>query len=157
MLQKKSQRTVEIADADHRVQKLHSWPPVAERLIQHRLRRRRTILDGRRQPRACRRVGASWLREARQTLGRIASMTETRALDAAGPSRKLAAAKASIAASALLAAAKLAAGLWSGSLALLSEAGHAFVDTGATVLTYYRGARGGKAGRRRASLRPWQI
>ncbi|MEK4035272.1 cation diffusion facilitator family transporter [Methylocystis sp. IM3] len=64
-------------------------------------------------------------------------MTETRALDAAGASRKLAAARASIAASALLAAAKLAAGLWSGSLALLSEAGHGFVDTGATALTYY--------------------
>jgi len=64
-------------------------------------------------------------------------MTETRALDAAGASRKIAAAKASIAASAFLAAAKLAAGLWSGSLALLSEAGHAFVDTGATALTYY--------------------
>jgi cation diffusion facilitator family transporter len=64
-------------------------------------------------------------------------MTETRALDAAGASRKIAAAKASIAASALLAVAKLAAGLWSGSLALLSEAGHAFVDTGATTLTYF--------------------
>ena len=64
-------------------------------------------------------------------------MTETRALDAEGASRKIAAAKASIAASALLAVAKLAAGLWSGSLALLSEAGHAFVDTGATALTYY--------------------
>ncbi|WP_457797319.1 cation diffusion facilitator family transporter [Methylocystis sp. S23] len=64
-------------------------------------------------------------------------MTETRALDAAGASRKLSAAKASIAASAFLAAAKLGAGLWSGSLALLSEAGHAFVDTGATALTYY--------------------
>ncbi len=51
--------------------------------------------------------------------------------------RKLAAARASIAASALLAVAKLAIGLWSGSLALLSEAGHAFVDTGATVLTYF--------------------
>lgn len=55
----------------------------------------------------------------------------------APPGRKLAAAKASIAASALLAAAKLAAGLWSGSLALLSEAGHAFVDTGATILTFF--------------------
>jgi cation diffusion facilitator family transporter len=64
-------------------------------------------------------------------------MTETRALHAAGASRKIAAARASIAASAFLAAAKLAAGLWSGSLALLSEAGHAFVDTGATALTYY--------------------
>jgi cation diffusion facilitator family transporter len=64
-------------------------------------------------------------------------MTETRALDAEGANRKIAAAKASIAASALLAVAKLAAGLWSGSLALLSEAGHAFVDTGATTLTYF--------------------
>jgi cation diffusion facilitator family transporter len=64
-------------------------------------------------------------------------MTEARAFHAAGASRKLAAARASIAASAVLAAAKLAAGLWSGSLALLSEAGHAFVDTGATALTYY--------------------
>lgn len=64
-------------------------------------------------------------------------MTESRALAPAGASRKIVAAKASIAASALLAAAKLAAGLWSGSLALLSEAGHAFVDTGATALTYY--------------------
>jgi cation diffusion facilitator family transporter len=62
-------------------------------------------------------------------------MTETRAAPAV--SRKIAAAKASIAASATLAAAKLAAGLWSGSLALLSEAGHAFVDTGATALTYF--------------------
>lgn len=64
-------------------------------------------------------------------------MTETDAFSTAEPSRKLAAAKASIAASALLATAKLLAGLWSGSLALLSEAGHAFVDTGATVLTYF--------------------
>lgn len=63
-------------------------------------------------------------------------MTEINALDAPGASRKLAAAKASIAASAFLAVAKLAAGLWSGSLALLSEAGHACVDAGATVLTY---------------------
>ena len=47
------------------------------------------------------------------------------------------AAKASIAASALLTCAKLAAGLWSGSLSLLSEAGHAAVDTGATILTYF--------------------
>ncbi|HEY8126975.1 MAG TPA: cation diffusion facilitator family transporter [Methylocystis sp.] len=59
-----------------------------------------------------------------------------KALPRAAPSVKLAAAKASIAASALLATAKLAAGLWSGSLALLSESGHAFVDTGATVLTF---------------------
>jgi len=64
-------------------------------------------------------------------------MTALDSADLAGQSRKLAAARASIAASALLAVAKLAAGLWSGSLALLSEAGHAFVDTGATVLTFY--------------------
>lgn len=64
-------------------------------------------------------------------------MTQTKALPRARTSVKLAAAKASIAASALLAAAKLAAGLWSGSLALLSESGHAFVDTGATTLTYF--------------------
>ncbi len=64
-------------------------------------------------------------------------MTDLHALETAAESRKIAAAKASIAASALLAAAKLAAGLWSGSLALLSEAGHAFVDTGATLLTYF--------------------
>ena len=44
----------------------------------------------------------------------------------------------SAAASALLALAKLVAGLWSGSLALLSEAGHAFVDTGATVVALTR-------------------
>ncbi|GLI94366.1 cation diffusion facilitator family transporter [Methylocystis echinoides] len=64
-------------------------------------------------------------------------MTETRTFDVEGGNRKLAAARASIAASALLAVAKLAAGVWSGSLALLSEAGHAFVDTGATVITFY--------------------
>lgn len=64
-------------------------------------------------------------------------MTEMRTLDAEGGNRKLAAARTSIAASALLAVAKLAAGVWSGSLALLSEAGHAFADTGATILTWY--------------------
>jgi cation diffusion facilitator family transporter len=64
-------------------------------------------------------------------------VTETKALPRAATSVKLAAAKASIVASALLATAKLAAGLWSGSLALLSESGHAFVDTGATTLTYF--------------------
>ncbi|QGM48016.1 cation diffusion facilitator family transporter [Methylocystis heyeri] len=58
-------------------------------------------------------------------------------LEFAEPSEKLGAAKASIAASAVLALAKLAAGLWSGSLSLLSEAGHAGVDTGATILTYF--------------------
>jgi cation diffusion facilitator family transporter len=64
-------------------------------------------------------------------------MSKTAIVDEAEPSRKLTAAKASIAASALLTCAKLAAGLWSGSLSLLSEAGHAAVDTGATILTYY--------------------
>ncbi len=62
------------------------------------------------------------------------------AIDDAGrgtASRKQAAALSSIAASAFLALAKLAVGLWSGSLALLSEAGHAGVDTGATILTYF--------------------
>jgi cation diffusion facilitator family transporter len=47
------------------------------------------------------------------------------------------AALASIAASAVLTLAKLVAGLFSGSLALLSEAGHSFLDTGATILTYF--------------------
>jgi cation diffusion facilitator family transporter len=64
-------------------------------------------------------------------------MSKTDIVDEAEPSRKLTAAKASIAASALLTCAKLAAGLWSGSLSLLSEACHAAVDTGATILTYY--------------------
>jgi cation diffusion facilitator family transporter len=64
-------------------------------------------------------------------------MNEIGALDPVAPGRKIAAAKASIAASAVLALAKLAAGSWSGSLALLSEGGHAVVDTGATVLTYF--------------------
>ena len=64
-------------------------------------------------------------------------MSKAENVDEADPSRKLTAAKASIAASALLTCAKLAAGLWSGSLSLLSEAGHAAVDTGATILTYF--------------------
>ena len=64
-------------------------------------------------------------------------MSKAENFDEADPSRKLTAAKASIAASALLTCAKLAAGLWSGSLSLLSEAGHAAVDTGATILTYF--------------------
>ena len=63
-------------------------------------------------------------------------MTKTKAFEP-NAARKIAAARASIAASALLTLAKLAAGLWSGSLALLSEAGHAAVDTGATILTYF--------------------
>jgi cation diffusion facilitator family transporter len=51
--------------------------------------------------------------------------------------RKTAAAKASIAASAGLTLLKLVAGLWSGSLALVSEAGHSAADVAATILTYY--------------------
>jgi cation diffusion facilitator family transporter len=47
------------------------------------------------------------------------------------------AALASIFASAVLTLGKLVAGLLSGSLALLSEAGHGLLDTGATILTYY--------------------
>ncbi len=47
------------------------------------------------------------------------------------------AALASIAASALLTLGKLVAGLLSGSLALISEAGHGLLDTGATILTYF--------------------
>jgi cation diffusion facilitator family transporter len=43
----------------------------------------------------------------------------------------------SVAISALMTAGKLAAGLTSGSLALLSEAGHNALDTGATLLTYF--------------------
>ncbi len=47
------------------------------------------------------------------------------------------AALASIFASAVLTLGKLVAGLLSGSLALLSEAGHGLLDTGATILTYF--------------------
>lgn len=51
--------------------------------------------------------------------------------------RKKAAALASIFASAALTAGKLVAGLLSGSLALISEALHGLLDTGATIMTYY--------------------
>ncbi len=51
--------------------------------------------------------------------------------------RKQNAALASIAASAGLTLAKFAAGLFSGSLALISEAAHGLLDTGATILTYF--------------------
>ncbi|HMK91045.1 MAG TPA: cation diffusion facilitator family transporter [Methylocystis sp.] len=71
-------------------------------------------------------------------------MNDADILEPSGASRKQAAALASIAASAMLALAKLAAGLFSGSLALLSEAGHAGVDTGATILTYFAVREGGK-------------
>jgi len=64
-------------------------------------------------------------------------MSRAENVEGASANRKLTAAKASIAASALLACAKLAAGLWSGSLSLLSEAGHGAVDTGATILTFF--------------------
>ena len=50
--------------------------------------------------------------------------------------RKETAALASIGASAAIAIGKLIAGILSGSLALISEAGHASVDTGATILTW---------------------
>lgn len=58
--------------------------------------------------------------------------------------RKERAALASIAASALLSIAKLGAGLLSGSLALLSEAGHGLIDTCATVLTWLAVREAGK-------------
>ena len=54
------------------------------------------------------------------------------------------AALASIAASALLTLGKLAAGLLSGSLALLSEAVHGLLDTGATILTWFAIKTAGK-------------
>ena len=47
------------------------------------------------------------------------------------------AAAASVAASALLTIGKLAAGLLSGSLALISEAIHSLIDTGATIVTWF--------------------
>ena len=59
-------------------------------------------------------------------------------------SLKQKAALASITASALLTLGKLAAGLFSGSLALMSEAGHGLLDTGATILTYFAIRASGK-------------
>ncbi|MBV1701584.1 MAG: cation diffusion facilitator family transporter [Hyphomicrobiales bacterium] len=63
---------------------------------------------------------------------------------AASSARKEKAAIASIYASAALALAKLVAGLLSGSLALLSEAGHGLIDTFATILTYFAVREAGK-------------
>jgi cation diffusion facilitator family transporter len=57
---------------------------------------------------------------------------------------KLAAARRSMAASAGLTLAKLAAGLASGSLGVLSEAAHSFLDFGATAITYAAVKAGGK-------------
>ncbi|HEU4661163.1 MAG TPA: cation transporter, partial [Pseudolabrys sp.] len=51
-------------------------------------------------------------------------------------SQKEQAALASIAASAGLTAAKGVVGFMTGSLAILSEAGHSLIDLGATVMTY---------------------
>jgi len=71
-------------------------------------------------------------------------MADFHNIDEQALARKIAAARASIAASAVLAIAKFAAGWWSGSLALLSEGGHATVDTGAAVLTYFAVKEAGK-------------
>ena len=62
----------------------------------------------------------------------------------------------SIAASAGLTAAKAVVGLFTGSLAILSEAGHSLIDLGATVHDLFRRARLRQAGRCRASIRPRQ-
>jgi cation diffusion facilitator family transporter len=51
--------------------------------------------------------------------------------------RKEKVARASVFASAAITLGKLAAGLATGSLALISEAGHALVDTGATIMTWF--------------------
>ncbi|HLW92862.1 MAG TPA: cation-efflux pump [Roseiarcus sp.] len=58
--------------------------------------------------------------------------------------RKQRAAFASILASAALGLAKLAAGFFSGSLALMSEGGHSALDTGATILTFFAVREGDK-------------
>ena len=70
-------------------------------------------------------------------------MSDTQAL-------KQTAALASIGASAALTLAKLTAGLFSGSLALLSEAGHSLLDTGATILTYFAVRAAGRPAARTA-------
>src|SRR5579862_4893129 len=63
-------------------------------------------------------------------------------MDAAA--RKQRAAFVSILASAALALGKLAAGFFSGSLALTSEGGHSALDTGATILTFFAVREGDK-------------
>ena len=63
--------------------------------------------------------------------------TESFVVKNADQKLKEGAALASIAVSTLMTAAKLAAGLLSGSLAVLSEAGHNLADVGATTLTYF--------------------
>ena len=62
---------------------------------------------------------------------------ESPSLMSAPHSEKHKAALASIGASAFITLAKLLAGVLSGSLALISEAAHAALDTGATILTYF--------------------
>jgi cation diffusion facilitator family transporter len=63
--------------------------------------------------------------------------TQTHTEPEAPSARKERVALLSIVASAGITLAKLIAGMLSGSLALLSEAGHALVDTGATIITYF--------------------
>ena len=63
--------------------------------------------------------------------------TDTSAQTAALNAKKEKAALASIFASLAITLGKLVAGLMTGSLALLSEAGHALVDTGATIMTWF--------------------
>ena len=70
-------------------------------------------------------------------MGRRASALEPRQPAEAHSALKRRAAAASIGASAILAAVKLAAGLASGSLALLSEGAHNAVDIGASALTFF--------------------
>ncbi len=64
-------------------------------------------------------------------------MSDSAQARSAGQRLKETAALASIAVSSLMTAVKLIAGLLSGSLAVLSEAGHNLADVGATILTYF--------------------
>ena len=63
----------------------------------------------------------------------------------------------SIAASAALTVAKAVVGFATGSLAILSEAGHSLIDLGATVMTYGAVRISGKPADERAPLRPRQV